>query len=368
VRSSGRIPKEIPILLIGSDLGGKVFSEHTSTILLSLHGAGVLSRHKLSPEQELVLRWPERNKETEIRVVGQVGSQNGHHTYGVAFFDTNLNFWEIDFPLVSAAQRELGLLSLVCSHCKTLEKVDDSGPEADVCATNEGVLRFCKRCGSSTLWKPANAAATQQPAAPSEAQLPLFTASAAPPAAPAPEPPSSYDPAPPSSPPAPRVPEPSFYAQSRGISPEPSSASSNFLAARPNLSGDAPVQLLGDPQSEPQAAAFTAPSLAGEKSAAPGVNRRKHPRVKVDYSACVRVPGRADDVVQCEDMSKGGLRFKSRQRYYAQSLIEVAVPYQPGQPAIFVPAQIVFAEELPEQRLFRCGVQYLKATKPRDSF
>jgi len=181
VRSSGRIPKEIPILLIGSDLGGKVFSEHTSTILLSLHGAGVLSRHKLSPEQELVLRWPERNKETEIRVVGQVGSQDGHHTYGVAFFDQDLNFWEIDFPPVSAAQRELGLLSLICSHCKTLEKVDDSGPEADVCATNEGVLRFCKRCGSSTLWKPASAvtpttaAATQQPAVPSKAQLALFS-------------------------------------------------------------------------------------------------------------------------------------------------------------------------------------------------
>ena len=169
VRSSGRIPKEIPILLIGSDLGGKVFSEHTSTILLSLHGAGVLSRHKLSPEQELVLRWPERNKETEIRVVGQVGSQNGHHTYGVAFFDQDLNFWEIDFPPVSAIERELGLLSLICSHCKTLEKVDDSGPEADVCATNEGVLRFCKRCGSATLWKPAaaitptTAAATSAP-------------------------------------------------------------------------------------------------------------------------------------------------------------------------------------------------------------
>ncbi|HYS44101.1 MAG TPA: PilZ domain-containing protein, partial [Geobacteraceae bacterium] len=70
----------------------------------------------------------------------------------------------------------------------------------------------------------------------------------------------------------------------------------------------------------------------------------------------------------CEDMSKGGLRFKSRQRYYPQTLIEVAVPYQPGQPAIFVPAQIVFAEELPEQRLFRCGVQYLKSTKPRGYF
>jgi hypothetical protein len=67
-------------------------------------------------------------------------------------------------------------------------------------------------------------------------------------------------------------------------------------------------------------------------------------------------------------MSKGGLRFKSPKHYYAQSLIEVAVPYQPGQPAIFVTAQIVFVEELPEQRLFRYGVQYLKPTKSRDYF
>ena len=43
VRSSGRIPKQIPILLIGSDLDGKVFSESTNTVLLSLHGAGIVS-------------------------------------------------------------------------------------------------------------------------------------------------------------------------------------------------------------------------------------------------------------------------------------------------------------------------------------
>jgi PilZ domain-containing protein len=316
VRSSGRIAREIPILLIGSDLGGKVFSEPTSTVLLSLHGAGVLSRHKLSPEQELVLRWPERNKETEIRVVGQVGSQNGHHTYGVAFFDQTLNFWEIDFPPVTAAQRELGLLSLVCTHCKTLEKVDDSSPEADVCATNEGVLRFCKRCGSATLWKPATGGVAQDSATPNDpaagsAQLALFSS------------------------PTPAAPSPASQNSAQPSAPSPSAV----------LTMSPPAEL---------------------KPAAPPVNRRKHPRVKVDYSACVRVPGRADDVVQCEDMSKGGLRFKSRQRYYAQSLIEVAVPYQSGQPAIFVPAQIVFVEELPEQRLFRCGVQYLKAIKPRD--
>ena len=388
MRSTGRIPKEIPILLIGSDLNGKVFSEHTTTVLLSLHGAGILSRHKLSPEQELVLRWPERNKEAEIRVVGHVGEQNGKHTYGVAFFDPNLNFWEIDFPPVSAVERELGLLSLVCGSCKTLEKVDDSGPEADVCATNDGVLRFCKRCGAATLWKPASGGLPQPapaalPPSPTSAQLSLFSAPAAlqPPSA---APPSHYDPAPPSpiiAPPVPPAPQPSFYAQSRDISPD-SSSSSNFRASRLDSRADAiaasadhvatgsdTVGARSDPVGEPPAAVLTMPSPAPQPSpAAARVNRRKHPRVKVSYSACVRIPGRPDDIVQCEDMSKGGLRFKSRQRYYAQSLIEVAVPYQPGQSAIFVPAQIAFAEELPEQRLFRCGVQYLTPTKPRDSF
>jgi len=91
-------------------LDGRVFSETTTTVLLSLHGAGILSRHKLSPDQELILRWTEKNKEAEIRVVGHIGEQSGQHTYGVAFFDQNLNFWEIDFPPVSALEKELGLL------------------------------------------------------------------------------------------------------------------------------------------------------------------------------------------------------------------------------------------------------------------
>jgi hypothetical protein len=102
--------------------------------------------------------------------------------------------------------------------------------------------------------------------------------------------------------------------------------------------------------------------------AAPPANRRRYPRVKVTYSACIRHPDRGDEIVTCEDMSKGGLRFKSRKQYYAQSLIEVAVPYHPGQPAIFVPARIVFVESLPEQSLFRCGIEYFKPTKPRNHF
>ena len=105
MRSYARIPKEIPILLIGSDLDGRMFSERPITVLLTLHGAGVLSRHKLAPEQELIPRWPDKNKEADIRIVGQIGEQSGRHTYGVAFFDLNLNFWEIDFPPISDGEK-----------------------------------------------------------------------------------------------------------------------------------------------------------------------------------------------------------------------------------------------------------------------
>jgi hypothetical protein len=376
MRSSGRIPKQIPILLIGSDLDGRVFSEPTTTVLLSLHGAGILSRHKLSPEQELILRWPEKNKEAEIRVVGHLGAQSSQHTYGVAFFDPHLNFWEIDFPPVSAIEMELGLLSVVCTSCNTMEKIDDASVEADVCATNDGVLRPCKRCGTTTLWKPAQSVTHQQFASPESAQLPLFSA----PATPAPEPPPI--PAPPlnstpppaasaAPPPVPAAAPPSFYAQPYNAAQDNPSLSQSIASSPGTVHPASPEprrELRDEPQSEPRGAVLTMSPPAPEKPPFPRINRRKHPRVRVTYSACIRHPERGDEIVTCEDMSKGGVRFKSPKHYYSQSLIEVAVPYQKGQAAIFVTAKIVYVEELPEQRLYRYGVQYLKPTRARDYF
>ena len=371
VRSSSRIPKQIPILLIGSDLDGKVFSESTHTVLLSLHGAGIVSHHKLSPEQELILRCPERNIEAEIRVVGQLGSQQGIYTYGVAFVDHSLKFWDIDFPPMSSAEMERGLLSLVCNSCKSLEKIDDTGIEADIFATSDGVLRFCKHCGTTTLWKPAQPQtlpALHPESLPHAAdeQMPLFPgnpppASAAlpalsPPPAPASPPvPRALSPAPASSPPpapVPAAPRPSFYASERPLPQTAASSQSSVAPAGSNLV----VERLGTVLTMPLPEREPDPSR---------VNRRKHVRVKVSYSACVRHAERGDDIVTCEDMSRGGLRFKSRQRYYDRTLIDVAVPYIPGQPSIFVPAQIVFFQELPEQQLFRYGVAYLQLPKPK---
>jgi len=62
------------------------------------------------------------------------------------------------------------------------------------------------------------------------------------------------------------------------------------------------------------------------------------------------------------------LRFKSKKTYYERSLVEIAAPYVPGQTPIFVTAQIVFIQELPEQQLIRYGVAYLLIPKPNNYF
>src|SRR3989442_16021987 len=92
LRRSSRTPKEIPILLVGSDMEGKTFSEKAKTVLLSRHGAGIVSEYKLSPEQELILRSLETNRETEVRVVGQLGSAGGSYTYGAGVLGLSIDF------------------------------------------------------------------------------------------------------------------------------------------------------------------------------------------------------------------------------------------------------------------------------------
>jgi len=93
MRRSSRIPKEIDILLVGSDTEGKVFSEKTKTVLLSRHGAGIVSRYKLSAEQELILRRLDTNKEAEVRLVGPIGAGADANTKGWVFLVLKTNFW-----------------------------------------------------------------------------------------------------------------------------------------------------------------------------------------------------------------------------------------------------------------------------------
>ena len=88
--------------------------------------------------------------------------------------------------------------------------------------------------------------------------------------------------------------------------------------------------------------------------------RRNRTRVKARVLACIRQRGFQEEVAVCEDLSKGGIAFRSRNQYPEGSRVEVAVPFTPGAGAIFVPIRIVFSQPIPSAGLFRHGAAYLK--------
>jgi hypothetical protein len=88
--------------------------------------------------------------------------------------------------------------------------------------------------------------------------------------------------------------------------------------------------------------------------------RRNRTRVKARVLACIRRRGFQEEVAVCEDLSKGGIAFRSRNQYPEGSRAEVAVPFTPGSSAIFVPIRIVFSQAISSAGLFRHGAAYLK--------
>jgi len=90
------------------------------------------------------------------------------------------------------------------------------------------------------------------------------------------------------------------------------------------------------------------------------IPRRNRTRVKARVLACIRRRGFQEEVALCEDLSKGGISFRSRNQYPEGSRLEVAVPYTPGAGAIFVPIRIVFSQPI-AAGLFRHGAAYLRA-------
>jgi len=90
------------------------------------------------------------------------------------------------------------------------------------------------------------------------------------------------------------------------------------------------------------------------------IPRRNRTRVKARVLACIRRRGFQEEVAVCEDLSKGGISFRSRNRYPEGTRLEVAVPYTPGAGAIFVPIRIVFSQPIATAGLFRHGAAYVR--------
>ncbi len=87
---------------------------------------------------------------------------------------------------------------------------------------------------------------------------------------------------------------------------------------------------------------------------------RQRMRLHTRLTACVRQAGSDDELAVCEDISPLGMCFRSKRRYEAGALVEVAVPYSPDAANIFLPATVVYSEQMPKAGLFRHGTEYRK--------
>jgi len=89
---------------------------------------------------------------------------------------------------------------------------------------------------------------------------------------------------------------------------------------------------------------------------------RTDPRIKSRLMACIRHRGHDEEVV-CENLSEGGVSFRSRTQYAEGSQVEIAVPFRPGTRPIFVRGRIVFSFPVRGAKLFRHGVVYINLTE-----
>ena len=128
-------------------------------------------------------------------------------------------------------------------------------------------------------------------------------------------------------------------------------------AARVCKHCDAP-SIWVEAQSDPNGVEMLPAKVPAEERAAP---RRNRLRVKARVLACIRQRGFQEEVAVCEDLSKGGISFRSRNAYAEGTRLEVAVPYTPGAGAIFVPIRIVFSQPIESVGLFRHGAAYLRS-------
>jgi hypothetical protein len=388
-RRSGRIAKELDILLLGTDTAGKVIMEQTKTVVLSRHGAGIVSRYRFSPDDLLTLSLPDAAKEAEIRLVGQIGGELGRYVYGVAFVDPDPHFWPMDFPAPEPFESGSPQMLLECSRCRECQTVEQHEIEEDVYSVNGYILRHCEQCGTSTPWKKAEGRlASALEAAPATSPKPFeFRPEFKPESRPSGVPSSNGSSARTSfsgaqaPPPTWRGPEASVPAASfgsfelglfespatsasggssySGASAVPELASLDEIQSSPSVAATAVLQETGPALA---AAALSGAMFVREHDAhGRPVNRRQHIRIRVNFSACVRHLAHGDEVVECENVSKGGACFHSLRQYPLDSSIEIAAPFSPGEAALFVPAKIKRVDTLPGTEIFRYGVAYSKS-------
>ena len=103
------------------------------------------------------------------------------------------------------------------------------------------------------------------------------------------------------------------------------------------------------------------PVPAGQASPATRhtIQERKSPRISLKVVVCLRHATEGQEVVNTENVSRGGFRIKSLKDYPIGTVLEAALPYSPGAANIFTPVRIVHREVGIGAKTFAYGVSYI---------
>ncbi len=168
-RRSDRIAVELPIAISGVDASGEAFLEHSVTVVLGRHGAKIALPRLLTPDQEVNIRCLGSAKESDARVVGQIGKGPEGYYYGVELLDNGAAFWDIEFPPIVESDAAVGRVLLGCMRCQNRELAYLNEFQTEVLEANQELWRRCKKCSDTTLWRKTNLPPTEE----SSVQLPL---------------------------------------------------------------------------------------------------------------------------------------------------------------------------------------------------
>jgi len=166
-RGSERIELKLSIDVAGTDCMGRDFLDQTRTLVIGRHGAKIVLRRKLAPQQELTIRCVATGKEADARVVGQIREDSGSYQYGVEFLDKEVNPWDVEFPPLDDFEGAVGRVVLECVGCKTREVTYLDDFELEVLEANQDLSRACKRCRDVSLWRKSRGEAPEPEVAPS---------------------------------------------------------------------------------------------------------------------------------------------------------------------------------------------------------
>jgi hypothetical protein len=102
VRRSARLPITKSVQVSGVNVEGRDFASNASTLMLSRHGALIVVKQGLAPDQEVGVFNPDNARDEAARIVELFGKDAAGYKYGIEFDDPEVDFWNITFPTAPA--------------------------------------------------------------------------------------------------------------------------------------------------------------------------------------------------------------------------------------------------------------------------